>query len=187
VAFHVEVSQSFRRAQAFNLSEPELRSRVLEPWSEGGPVEIGEREWDPAKSELRVLEGPELNTQELAFGQGWNNASRKAREVTGELLAPAPAAIAVLADSAHDRQAVASVVEGLGLRVVDSAADASAAVVVGGSELSAERAYELGVAVGALGGRVVVVELEGTTAPPFLGEAIPLDELQIAERLRQMV
>jgi hypothetical protein len=187
VAFHVEVSRSFRRAQAFNLSEAELREQVLGPWSEGAPFQLGEREWLPAKSDLRILEGPELDTQELAFGQGWSNAARKARDVTGELVACAPAAIAVLAETSEGRAAVAPLVEALGLSVADSIAGARAGVVVLDAEPSAERAFELGVAVGALGGRVVVVELEGATAPPYLGEAIPLDASQLEERLRRVV
>src|SRR5439155_3680371 len=103
--FHVEVSRSVRRARVFNLTEPELRSQVLEPWSTGRTFELGDREWEPAQSSLRILEGPGLDPQDLAFGQGWNNAARKSREVTGELLASAPGAVAVLADTPAARAA----------------------------------------------------------------------------------
>jgi hypothetical protein len=190
VAFHVEVSRSFRRAQAFNLSEAELRARVLLPWSDGSRVEIGDREWDPRRSELRVLEGPELDPQQLSFGQGWNNAARTGRDVTRELLAPVAPAIAVLAESAAAHAQVASLVEGIGLRLVDSVADARAAVVVPDAEPTAERAFELGTAVGALGGRVVVALLGDEPAPAYLArfDAIRLSDAsqELAERLRRL-
>jgi hypothetical protein len=86
VPFHVEISGALNHARAFNLSLDELRRQVLEPWLTNRPVELGEREWQPQESSLRVLEGRHLDTPDLSFGQGWANAERTAEDVTRRLL-----------------------------------------------------------------------------------------------------
>jgi hypothetical protein len=86
VPFHVEIGGGINHARAFNLSLEELRKGVLEPWLTGRSVELGEREWDPRESELRILEGPHLDPPELAFSQGWSNAERSAEDVTRRVL-----------------------------------------------------------------------------------------------------
>ena len=85
--FHVEISGGINHARVFNLSLDELRRAVLEPWLTGRPVELGEREWPPAESSLRILEGRHLEPPDLTFGQGWANAERTAEDVTGRVLA----------------------------------------------------------------------------------------------------
>lgn len=84
--FHVEISGGIAHARAFNLSLEELRKQVLEPWLTGRAVELGEREWDPRQSALRILEGRHLDSPDLAFGQGWSNAERSAEDVTKRIL-----------------------------------------------------------------------------------------------------
>ena len=84
--FHVEISGSLNRARAFNLSLEELRRQVLEPWLTDRPVQLGERDWQPAESSLRILEGRHLDTPDLSFGQGWANAERTAEDVTRRVL-----------------------------------------------------------------------------------------------------
>ncbi len=84
--FHVEISGGINHARAFNLSLDELRRQVLEPWLTGRPVELGEREWPPADSSLRILEGRHLEPPDLSFGQGWSNAERAAEDVTRRML-----------------------------------------------------------------------------------------------------
>jgi hypothetical protein len=84
--FHVEVGGGLNHARAFNLDLEELRKKILEPWLTGRPVELGEREWDPRESELRILEGRRLDPPELSFGQGWSNAERSAKDVTRHVL-----------------------------------------------------------------------------------------------------
>lgn len=84
--FHVEISGALNHARAFNLSLEELRRTVLESWLTGRPVELGEHEWDPRESSLRILEGPHLDTPELSFGQGWSNAERASEDVTRRIL-----------------------------------------------------------------------------------------------------
>lgn len=84
--FHVEISGGLNHARAFNLSLDELRRQVLEPWLTERPVELGEREWPPQESSLRILEGRHLDTPDLSFGQGWPNAERTAEDVTRRVL-----------------------------------------------------------------------------------------------------
>jgi hypothetical protein len=84
--FHVEISGGINHARAFNLSLEELRRQILEPWLTARPIELGEREWGPRESSLRILEGPHLDTPDLSFGQGWANAERSAKDVTRHVL-----------------------------------------------------------------------------------------------------
>jgi hypothetical protein len=85
--FHVEIGGGINHARAFNLNLDELRRQILEPWLTGRPVELGEREWDPRESALRILEGRHLDPPDLSFGQGWSNAERSADDVTRRMLA----------------------------------------------------------------------------------------------------
>ena len=89
--FHVELNTGLSHARAFNLSREQLLTEVLAPWLEGLPVELGESDWLPAESKLKILEGPRLEGPDLAFGQGWSNAERASEDVTGRELAAAPA------------------------------------------------------------------------------------------------
>jgi hypothetical protein len=106
--FHVEVSSSPHRARAFNLDRAGLWQAILEPWVAGRVFEFGEREWNPRESGLTILEGKAMDPPDLAFGQGWSNALRSARDVTreamdsAELRLPAPAAATVEAASLEE-------------------------------------------------------------------------------------
>lgn len=91
MAFHVEISAGLQHARAFNLGEEAVR-RLAERWVSDLTIELGDREWQPRKSSLKILEGPELQNPDLAFGQGWSNAERSAQPVTRELIAAAAAA-----------------------------------------------------------------------------------------------
>ena len=84
--FHVEISGGINHARVFNLNVDDLRRQVLEPWLTGRAVELGEREWDPRESSLRILEGRHLDTPDLSFGQGWSNAERLSDDVTRRML-----------------------------------------------------------------------------------------------------
>jgi hypothetical protein len=86
VPFHVEISGGLNHARVFNLNLEDLRKAVLEPWLTDRPVELGEREWTPSESVLRILEGPHLDPPDLSFGQGWSNAERSAKDVTRRVL-----------------------------------------------------------------------------------------------------
>jgi hypothetical protein len=162
LSYHVQVSRSFQRAALFNLSEADLIDRIVEPWSRGARVELGDREWDPVEADLVVLEGPELDAPELALGQGWGNASRTGRDVTAEVLNRSRP-VSVVAGPAG-RAAVAGALAGL--RVVDwetvrerilASADPGVAYAVVVLDDEVDR-FEAGLAVGALGARALLVQ-----------------------------
>jgi len=117
--FHIELSTGRLHARSFNLTDEELRRTVLDPWLAGLPVLLGDRKWVRDDAELRILEGPELSNQDLAFSQGWSNARRNASDVTAQILGAAteaqrtgrgPATIVLHADSAV--QTLADIVSG---------------------------------------------------------------------------
>jgi hypothetical protein len=168
ISFHLEVRRGLARARLFNLGPAELDGLLI-PWSRGETVEIGEREWDPADTKLTVLEGPRLDPADLAMGQGWNNASKLSRDVSGERLARAHAsrrvggAIVVVAQGDEERRAVESVLEQLGLSA---------------AEWGAVRASLLEQGTQRPDGTATVVTLDDPVAVTFF-EAL-------AERLRQI-
>jgi hypothetical protein len=100
--YHLQLQKSLNTACAFNLGEAEL-SAILEPWSRGQPVELGERRWNPLESRLTVIEGPHLATQDLSMGRGWRAAERRGEDVTARMLART---------NAPGRPSQASVVQG---------------------------------------------------------------------------
>ncbi len=91
MAFHVEISQAMRHARVFNLDEDDLRAKITGPWLEDRTIEMGDQEWRPGESSLRILEGPHMDPPDLSFGQGWGNAARKSEDVTRRALEEAPA------------------------------------------------------------------------------------------------
>jgi hypothetical protein len=216
VVFHVEIRRSLRRARAFNLSDEKLRRTVIEPWRRGGPVDLGDQQWDPAESVLTILEGPELKPSDLALGSGWNNAERSATDVTTHVMRAAAAdslVVAVLAETASGHDTVARLLGEIGVRtaswtevrarilaaatVASSPHRTSAQVIA--AVLVVEREappggwlFEAGLALGALGGRAVVVQL-GFEPPPAelrdlgvvrLDPSDPAGSHALAERLR---
>ncbi len=97
--YHVELREFPHNTHAFNLSEERLRSEVLDPFARGEIFELGGRAWVPQRTNLTVLEGAELPLHALSMNRGWNNARRKAQDVTAAVLAtmeadrpPTPAA-----------------------------------------------------------------------------------------------
>jgi hypothetical protein len=88
--FHVEISAGLHRARVFNLNRGDLLAKVVQPWLEGRRIEMGDREWEPRDSSLKILEGPRMETTDLSFGQGWANAERKSENVTRGTLEAAP-------------------------------------------------------------------------------------------------
>jgi hypothetical protein len=92
MAYHVEIRRSVRRAWAFNLDDERVHQGIVEPWLAGRPLRLGDRNWEPRDSALRIVEGPELAPQDLAFGQGWGAAERCGEDVTRRLLGEAASA-----------------------------------------------------------------------------------------------
>src|SRR6201996_3966856 len=86
--FHIEVATGRRHARSFNLSAEQRSRTVLDPWLSDRPILLGDRKWtrNDEDSRLRILEGPELSVQDLAFSQGWSNAQRSATDVTATVL-----------------------------------------------------------------------------------------------------
>lgn len=121
MAFHVEIGGSLNHARAFNLTAEELRRSILNPWLADRPIELGDREWQPRKSSLRILEGPHLDTPELSFGQGWSNAERSAEDVTRrELEEAAPTSLpdAFVVEAELPEATVAEMLSGQGARPI---------------------------------------------------------------------
>lgn len=196
MAYHVEIKRGRRWAREFNLSEERLRESVLDPWVRGRPVSLGDREWEPPECELRVLEGPELTAPDLGFGRGWGAAERSGRDVARELISAAArgaATVAVLAETDTAGASVAQALRELGLESVawsgallaDAEGSPPLAVVlaVESTEPGREWLYEAGAAVGALGGRAVVVSMASDAPPELAGlESVESDD-ELAPRL----
>ena len=169
--YHVQIRRGFRVARELNLEESELQARVLTPWSRGALVSLGDREWEPAHCELRLLAGPELKAADLAMGQGWQNAERSARDATADLLAvrPAPTAVALLAQTPAAAAAASAALERAGIRALawEQAAGATSALVAfdAAGDGGARWWLEVGRALGALGPRAVLA-VHGGVAPP---------------------
>jgi hypothetical protein len=183
VAYHVEIRRGRRWAREFNLSEEALRESVLDPWVRGRPVLLGDREWEPGECELRVLEGPELSPPDLAFGRGWGAAERSGSDVARELIGGAAreaSRVAVLAEADTSRAPIAEALGELGLRSVpwstalltgdDESRPVAVVLAVESEEPGREWLYEAGSAVGALGGRAVVVRMAPVSPPPELAD-----------------
>jgi hypothetical protein len=191
VPYHVEIGRSIsRRAREFNLSEEKLRRTVLDPWLRSSPIQLGDREWDPRKCTLKILEGPRLSLAELGVGQGWSNAERSGKDVTAALLdgaggGTALGSVAVLAETLSAQLSVTAMLEQLGLRPVEWAqarsrivaaaregGEGAATAGVDAALLLIEDAppsgtwlFEAGLAIGALGGKVIVAQF-GSEPPP---------------------
>ncbi len=188
--FHVEIRQSIRRAWAFNLSPERLSRMIVEPWRHSRPVVLGDREWVPKDSTLRILEGPQLSPPDLAHGGGWQNAERSAEDVTHAVLSRANAqatSVAVLAETPAGHGTVAPLVEQLDVQTVEwaslrarllaaaSVADAGPApqggdvvvtiLVVERADPSPQWLFEAGLALGALGSRALVTRLGDEPVP----------------------
>lgn len=117
--FHIELSTGRQHARSFNLTDEELRRTVIVPWLSGRAVLLGDRKWTRDDGELKILEGPELSVQDMAFSQGWANAQRSSADVTATVLGGAteeqqakrgPATIVLHTDSAV--QTLADIVSG---------------------------------------------------------------------------
>jgi hypothetical protein len=191
--FHVEIRSGHRWAREFNLDEATLRESVLDPWVRNRPVLLGDREWEPSESALRVLDGPELSPPDLAFGRGWGAAERTGRDVARELIGGAgrsASRVAVLGETDDARGAIADALRDLGLESVawspalmtepGKAGLVAVVLAVGSAEPARAWMYEAGSAVGALGGRAVVVQFAGTRP----AELDALESLEPGDDLR---
>jgi hypothetical protein len=86
VAFHVELRRFPHVARAFNLTGEELQDRIVTPWVAGAPLELEDREWEPARTKLAIYEGPEVPPADRGLGRGWATVTRAGENVTARVL-----------------------------------------------------------------------------------------------------
>ncbi len=212
MAFHVEISSGFRqRARAFNLDEGKLRGEILDPWTRGRRIALGDKDWEPRDCKLIILEGPELAETDLSMGRGWSNAERSSENVTRRLVNAAASprlVVAVLAEGPSAESEIGHILERLQLQMAPwtelrsrilgmpppaAGGPAYAAVlVVESATPSASWFFDAGLARGALGTRAVVAQLGDASIPAQLAriEVVrlePDDEASVralGERLR---
>jgi hypothetical protein len=84
--FHAEMRAGPHVVREFNLDERALWVRYLAPLLGGREFAREGHEWNPNKTRLTVLEGPELRTDQISMGRGWPNAQRASTDVTGAVL-----------------------------------------------------------------------------------------------------
>jgi hypothetical protein len=189
--FHVEVRRSHHRAWVFNLDDDMLRQTVLEPWVNGRQLRLGERDWAPQESTLRILEGALLPAADLAHGQGWHHAQRSGRDVARELLEASspPGAVALIAATPADAEFVVDVLRGLGVDVIawpelrgrllsrpHAALAAQAVLIIADAQPSNEWHFDAGLAVGAFGDRALLITLAAAPVSPVAGlSPTPID------------
>src|ERR1700749_3018415 len=87
--YHLELRQFPHVARVFNLSRDELEARFIRPWIGGTMIEHHARRWAPERSRIKILQGPELRSDELGMGRGWASASRSGTDVTEAVIAQA--------------------------------------------------------------------------------------------------
>jgi hypothetical protein len=184
--YHVEVRAARRHARLFNLDAAELQRRIVGPWQLGGPVLVGDRRWERRESQLRILDGPELASIELAYGRGWSAAERSARDVTAVVLgAGVASAVAVLAADEESLRAAEWALRRLALRSAEwsevrgrilrwlaepeAAGDLGVSAVLAICAAGAPSPWLLdaGLAIGALGRRTVLAT-SGAEVPDVL-------------------
>jgi hypothetical protein len=90
---------------------------VVDAWRAGSCLRLGDRDWLPRDCALRIVEGPELAPQELAFGRGWSAAERSSADVTRRLLGEAASTRA-----ATDAGEIAAIGEALAAALATAAA-----------------------------------------------------------------
>jgi hypothetical protein len=194
--FHVQISQGIRRARAFNLDEARLRADVIDPWTRGRVIVLGDRDWEPRDCRLIILEGPELADTDLAMGRGWSNAERISGNVTrrlvGEVAPVSAPLVVVLAESETAGEAVTRSLDRLGFetaswselraRILGPPRDGrrpgyAAVLALDSSAPSPAWLFDAGLARGALGTRAVFTQLGDAAIPPQLAgvEVMRLD------------
>jgi hypothetical protein len=99
--YHIELREFPHNTHAYNLDAARLQSTVLTPWVAEKVFEVGGRQWIPQRTTLTILEGPELPLHSLGLGRGWNNALRKSKNVTDEVLGAAKTGTAAIATGAR--------------------------------------------------------------------------------------
>lgn len=84
--YHVELRKFPHLARVFNLTEDELRTRIVVPWVRSGSVELDERRWTSDKARLTIYEGSAIAAEDRGLGRGWSTVTREGQEVTARVL-----------------------------------------------------------------------------------------------------
>jgi hypothetical protein len=87
--YHLELRQFPHVTRVFNLTREELDRRFVRPWVAGAMIEHDDRRWAPERARLKILEGPEVRSDELGLGRGWATATKRSREVTDAVVGEA--------------------------------------------------------------------------------------------------
>ncbi len=181
-----------------------MRATIIEPWLAERTIVFADKEWEPRKSSLVILEGPQLADTELTLGRGWSNAEKRSENVTRRLLDEAAKefsipVVAVLAEGSGGA-AVTGVLEDLALPTVSwaelralildpararSGPGYAAVLTVESASPPASWVFDAGLARGALGRRAVFVQLGDAGIPAQLSgvELMRFDAEDEASRL----
>lgn len=84
--FHVEMRMGMSVVREFNLTDQRLWREFLAPLMADADFTVEGHDFTPRKTRLKVYEGPELRTDQLALGRGWQNVERTASDVTERVL-----------------------------------------------------------------------------------------------------
>jgi hypothetical protein len=87
VAFHVQLRDGRDSVRAFNLSEDEVRTKFIAPLRAGVMFTFQDKDFEPRKAQLMVIEGEHLGLGELGIGGvGWANVAKRGTDVTQRFL-----------------------------------------------------------------------------------------------------
>ncbi len=87
MTFHVQLRDGRDSVRAFNLSEDEVRTKFIVPLREGVPFTFQDKDFEPRKAQLMVIEGEALGLGELGIGGvGWSNVAKRGTDVTQRFL-----------------------------------------------------------------------------------------------------
>jgi hypothetical protein len=189
-AYHVEIRRGMQRAREFNLDEATVLRKIAGPWVRGEAIAFGDHKWQPRDARLSILNGPALDTADLRFGQGWTAAERSSRDVTADVLAHVAAptsprvsvGVAVLAVDGGAEERARAMLDRAGLQPVpwalvrrrllsgeDPGVD-GALLLLTTAGLRPVTLLDVGLALGALGRRALVVDADGRGLPDALAD-----------------
>lgn len=87
--FHAEIREGTQVIREFNLDERSLWVRYLAPLLGGKEFVREGHDWTPRKVRIKIIDGPQLRTDQISMGRGWSNAQRHGTDVTQAVLARA--------------------------------------------------------------------------------------------------
>jgi hypothetical protein len=87
--FHVEIREGMQVVREFNLNDQRLWLEFLAPLMADEEFSVEGHDFIPRQTRLTIYEGPELRSDQLGMGRGWQNVQRSASDVTARVLASA--------------------------------------------------------------------------------------------------